>query len=412
MKGLPRFVVALLASQALTHLAGAMVSLATIWYVSGLSHRPNLLVALYVLLELPYLLFLIPSGRWVDGRRRYPFVLLGSASRVGVMIGFALWAHNRPLAVAGVMGFLVLGEGVTAVLQPARSAWTTELVPPGQRGNLAAVNHGGLAIAGMVGAALGGILYARGRLGGAVGVAAGLMTVAWTIVAWAGRGREQRSDVIPSPSDPQKRADGFQFLRHHPGMLIMVAFFALTNALNNVEAVLVPLLAHRVLHLASWQFGILSLASGGGALAGSWLAARVFRGRSVRWAFVSMGVFGGMIIGLGLSHTLAMLGGFYLVLGLSFAVTEVITSTLWQVLVPDAVRGQVMGALSTVARAANPAGYVLAGALDEWLGIRGGLVAGGLAIILLSAVVVWNRAIIRLDEASHSPKDGSMVHSS
>jgi MFS family permease len=195
-------------------------------------------------------------------------------------------------------------------------------------------------------------------------------------------------------------------------MLMMVAFFALTNALNNVEAVLVPLLAHRVLHLASWQFGILSLASGGGALAGSWLAARVFRDRSVRWAFVSMGVFGGMIIGLGLSHTLAMLGGFYLVLGLSFAVTEVITSTLWQVLVPDAVRGQVMGALSTVARAANPAGYVLAGALDEWLGIRGGLMAGGLAIILLSTVVVWNRAISRLDEASNSPKEGSMVQSS
>ena len=174
---LPRFVVALLASQALTHLAGAMVSLATIWYVSGLSHRPNLLVALYVLLELPYLLSLIPSGRWVDGRRRYPFVLLASALRVGVMIGFALWAHNQPLTVAGVMGFLVLGEGVTAVLQPARSAWTTELVPLDQRGNLAAVNHGGLAIAGMVGPALGGILYARGRLSGVVGVATGLMTV-------------------------------------------------------------------------------------------------------------------------------------------------------------------------------------------------------------------------------------------
>lgn len=412
MKGLPRFVVALLASQALTHLAGAMVSLATIWYVSGLSHRPNLLVTLYVLLELPYLLFLIPSGRWVDGRHRYPFVLLGSALRVGVMGGFALWAHNRPLAIAGVMGFLILGEGVTAVVQPARSAWTTELVVPGQRGNLAAVNHGALAIAGMVGPALGGILYAQGRLGGVVGVAAGLMTVAWAIMAWTGRGREQRSDVVPSPSHPRKRGDGFHFLRQHPGMLTMVAFFSLTNALNNVEAVLVPLLAYRVLHLESWQFGILSLASGGGALAGSWLAAHVFQGRSVRWAFVSMGVFGGMIICLGLSQTLTMLGGFYLVLGLSFAVTEVITSTLWQVMVPDAVRGQVMGALTTVARAANPVGYVLAGALAAWLGIRGGLVAGGLAITLLSAVVVWNRAIRRLDEASNSPKYDSRVQSS
>lgn len=411
MKRLPRFVVALSASQALTHLARAMVSLATIWYISGLSHRPTLLVELYVLLELPYLLFLIPSGRWVDGRPRYPVVLLGSAVRVGVMFGFSLWAYHRPLTVTGVMAFLVLSEVVTAILQPAQSAWTTELVAPGQRGNLAAVNHGGQAIADMAGPALGGILYTRGRLGGVVGVAAGLMTGSWTIMAWVGRGREQRSDLSPSLSPPKKRGTGFQFLRHHPGMVMMVAFFAVTNALNNVEAVLVPLLAHRVLHLASWQFGILSLTSGGGALAGSWLAMRVFRGRSVRWAFVSMGVFGSMIIGLGLSHSWAMLGAFYLVLGLSFAVTEVITSTLWQVLVPDAVRGQVMGALSTIARAANPAGYVLAGTLDEWLGIRGGLVAGGLAIILLSMVVVWNRAILGLDEASDRSQEGSIAQS-
>lgn len=398
MKRLPRFVIAILASQALTNLAGAMVSLATIWYISGLSHRPNLLVELYVLMELPYLLFLIPSGRWVDGKRRFPFVLLFGFLRVCVMAGFAFWAHNGPVAVASVIGFLTLGEITTAVLQPARSAWITELVPIGQRADLSAVNHGGLAIAGILGPAIGGILYTRGRLGGVVGVAAGLMTVSWVIMSWVGRGREMRPNAL-GPL-PRKRGHGFQFLRRHPGMLMMVAFFALTNALNNVETVLVPLLAHRVLHLAAWQFGLLAVTSGGGALLGSGLAARFFRNRSVRWAFVSMAVFGGTIVVMGLARNLVTLGACYLVLGLSFSVTEVITSTLWQVVVPDAVRGEVMGALSTIARAANPAGYVLAGALDGWLGIRGGLMIGGFAIIVLSLGVARTRAIIPLDQES------------
>lgn len=405
MKRLPRFVVTISASHALTNLATAMVSLATIWFVSGLSHRPNLLVELYVLLELPYLFFLIPSGRWVDGRRRYPFVILLGALRLAVMIGFAVWAQNGPVAVAGVIGFLTLNEITTAILQPARSAWTTELVPISQRADLAALNQGGVAIAAILGPAIGGFLYTRGRLGGVVGAAVGLMTLSWVIVLWAGWGREVRTNSLVPRT---RKRQGFQFLRHHPGMLMMISFFALTNALNNVEAVLVPLLAHQVLHLASWEFGLLAVTGGGGALLGSGLIARLFRNRSMRWTFVFMGVFGSTIVVMGLARNLATLGVCYLLLGLSFSVTEVITSTLWQVVVPDTVRAEVMGALSTIARAANPAGYVLAGALDGWLGIRGGLVTGGLAIIALSLVMAYNRSMVALDHASASQTSGTM----
>lgn len=411
MKGLPRVAVVASTSHALATLARAMVSLATIWYLSGLSHRPNLLVELYILLELPYLLLLIPSGRWADRRNRYPLVLSLSALRVGVIVGFALWTHYGSTVVS-IMVFLLVGESITAILQPARSAWITEMVPLSQRGNLTAINQGDLAIAGILGPALGGILYAEGRLSSVVEMAAVLMILSVGLIIWIGRSREPQPRVVRPYSDPTPPQSGLQFLRDHPGMLMIVGFFALTNALNNVEAVLVPLLAHQLLHLVAWEFGALGLASGGGAVAGSWLAPRFFRGRSLRSAFVSMGIFGGSIVGLGLSYNMEMLSGFYMALGLSFSFTEVITSTLWQVMVPDAVRGQVMGTLSTVARAANPLGYILAGALDVWLGIRGGLVTGGLAIIVLSTTIIGSRTISQLDLTSKSVKEGAKVHSS
>ncbi len=388
-----------------------MVSLATIWYLSGLSHRPDLLVELYILLELPYLLLLIPSGRWADRKDRYPLVLSLSALRVAAMVGFALWTQYESTVIS-IMVFLLVGETITAILQPARSAWTTEMVPLGQRANLAAINQGGTAIAGMIGPALGGILYAEGRLKWVVAAAAGLMLLSVGLITLLGRGQIPPRRVVRPHSDPTPPPSGFQFLREHPGMLMMVGFFALTNALNNVEAVLVPLLAHQLLHLVAWEFGALALASGGGAIAGSWLAPRFLRGRSLRWAFGSMGIFGSAIVGLGLAYNVEWLTGFYIVLGLSFSVTEIITSTLWQIMVPDAVRGQVMGALSTVARAANPMGYVLAGALDVWLGIRGGLVTGGLAIIALSVIFIGSRTVSQLDLTSKEPQEGAKFRSS
>lgn len=412
LKNLPRVAVLASLSHATATLAKAMISLATIWYLSGLSHRPDLLVELYIVLELPYLLLLVPSGRWADRRSRYPLVLSLSALRVGVMVGFALWAHYES-TVVGVMTFLLIGEAITAILQPARSAWTTEMVALDQRGNLTAINQGGLAIAGMLGPALGGILYAEDHLSGVVSVAAGLMTLSFGLIAWIGIIQRPRPRAaVRSAFKETPPQSGIRFLREHPGMLLMVGFFALTNALNNVEAVLVPLLAHQLLHLVAWQFGALALASGGGAIAGSWLAPRFFRGRSLRWAFVSMGIFGAAIVGLGLAYNMSMLSGFYIALGLSFSFTEVITSTLWQVMVPDAIRAQVMGILSTVARTANPLGYLLAGALDLWLGIRGGLVTGGLAIMVLSAIIIGSRTISQLDLASKSVKGNAEVQSS
>ncbi|MDA8345939.1 MAG: hypothetical protein M0Z66_10695 [Thermaerobacter sp.] len=55
--------------------------------------------------------------------------------------------------------------------------------------------------------------------------------------------------------------------------VLHILFFAATNALNDVEA-LVPVLARLVLHLPAWAFGALSTAFGLGALAG-WACASI-----------------------------------------------------------------------------------------------------------------------------------------
>ncbi|EQD77140.1 permease of the major facilitator superfamily, partial [mine drainage metagenome] len=130
-------------------------------------------------------------------------------------------------------------------------------------------------------------------------------------------------------------------------MLYMILFFAATNALNDVEAVLVPVLARIVLHLPAWAFGALSTAFGVGALAGAWLGMRVdHQGRHrLAWVLGPMAIFGFTIVGMGFSRDGAWLAAAYAVLGLSFAVSEVVTSSLWQRMVPDEVPGTVMSTM-------------------------------------------------------------------
>jgi MFS family permease len=96
----------------------------------------------------------------------------------------------------------------------------------------------------------------------------------------------------------------------------------------------------------------------------------------------AMALFGLAIVGMGMAPSIWWFGEAYVTAGVGFATAEVRSSTLWQRLIPDALRGRVLSALSTMARTANPLGFILAGVLGSVLGIRRGLLAGGGAILV------------------------------
>ncbi len=111
-----------------------------------------------------------------------------------------------------------------------------------------------------------------------------------------------------------------------------------------------------------------------------------------------MAIFGLTIVGMGFSRDGAWLAAAYAVLGLTFAASEVVTSSLWQRMVPDEFRGRVLSTMSTFARVANPIGYVAAGWLGTAFGVRVGLWIGGSAIALLTGITALSRTVRRLDE--------------
>ena len=97
------------------------------------------------------------------------------------------------------------------------------------------------------------------------------------------------------------------------------------------------------------------------------------------------------------AQTLWQLYGAYFLFGFSFAVGEVISSTLFLYAIPDHLRGRVFSVISTLALAANPLGFLLAGGLGTLYGPRAGLWIGGGAIVVLGIIALFLPMVRSLD---------------
>ncbi len=407
---LPWAVVVTVATSTLDSLGGSVVSLAMIWLLTGITRSAGQLGLFFMIVELPYLLLLVPAGVWADRANRRRLALFMLALRIVATLVLAWLAHLHHVAWYLIAAAVVAQESMTAVLQPAYSAWLFGLTPAEDFAALNGWQQAGTHVATLLGPTLGGVLVGLAGIPGAIaaGAASGL-------VRWLGIGLNRRPERRTAAAEQTRSQThgflvGWQFLRRNPAVLGMVLFFAATNGLNDVEAVLVPLLARLVLHLAAWQFGLLSTAFGAGGLLGAWAGVRVDgRSRSrLPWAFGAMAVFGLGIILMGLAMDGWWLGLCYFVLGITFALTEVVTGTLWQRLVPDEVRGRVMSTMGTLARTANPLGYVAAGWLGAVLGIRQGLWVGGGAIFVVTLAMMLSRGVRTLEGSSQASEDAAI----
>jgi DHA3 family macrolide efflux protein-like MFS transporter len=143
-----------------------------------------------------------------------------------------------------------------------------------------------------------------------------------------------------------------------------------------------PVFMAHALDLAPEAGGYLISVSGAGMLGGSFLVGLLGQ----RWPAGRLLV-SGMLVN-GLSHTLFALApdftsaaGLRLVTGVSVGASGIARRTLLQVLVPDALRGRVFGALTSTMNLTTLIAMAAGGALADILGIRPVFALAGLLIV-------------------------------
>lgn len=187
----------------------------------------------------------------------------------------------------------------------------------------------------------------------------------------------------PSASVREHATSGLLYAWSHIRVRTILILFAFLGVFGWSYGVLMPSFARDVLGLSAGGYGSLMSASGIGALCGALTiasAGHLYPPRKL--AFGGIWTFSTMLILCALTRNfyfaMACLGlaGFGMMLFFSTA------NTVLQTIVPDEMRGRVMGIWALIFGAIVPLGSLEAGALAHWIGTRPTIGMGGIVCAL------------------------------
>jgi len=183
--------------------------------------------------------------------------------------------------------------------------------------------------------------------------------------------------------------EGFRFvLRNRPihALLILLGIASVTGMPFQV---LMPVFADRILHGGPKALGWLTGCAGIGALGAALLLAsrQTLKGLSV-WVATSAAAFGIGLIVFSTSRSFLFSAAILVPVGFALMLEMGSTNTLIQSMVPDELRGRVMGVYSMVMMGMAPFGGLLAGLVADRLGAPLTVTIGG--VVCLTAAIVFS----------------------
>jgi len=340
------------------------------------------------------------SGTIVDlvGRRRVS--LVSDALSAGSVLAIPLLDATAGLSLPALIALAVAG----AAFDPAGITAREAMLPAAARAArvpLERVNgtHESIwGVAYLVGPGIGGLLIAVvGAIGAlwvtAVGFVLSIVLIACLRLEGAGA-----PDHVQRPRGVwHGTAEGLGFVwRDAPLRAVALLSLALVGAYLPIEGVLLPV--HFQAQGAPERMGLLIAAMSAGGIAGA-LAYSAWGGRVAKRPVLVGALVATALAVLGLAllppyPLMVALGG---LVGLCYGPVAPIVSTALQQRTPEHLRGRAVGVLASSEYAAGPIGYLAAGPLVEWLGLRTAFLLIALTVLAVALCAIPLRALRRLD---------------
>src|SRR5436305_9927532 len=362
-----------------------MQQTAMMWFVYDRTNSKLLLGVVAALGSAPMLFSSVWGGSLADlYPKRSILVLTQSAQMLcafllaaGVWLGFATPAFIMVVAAFNgtAMGFDM----------PARQAFTVEMTSREDLLNAISLNSSIVNGARVVGPSVAGLMI------GAVGVAMcfflnGLSFVA--VIAGLLMMRLPRFErKIEIASAREHAWEGIVYSMRHQRVRRILLLFLAVGIFGWSYAVLMPAFARDVLGRDANGYGILMSASGTGAFVGALLVATF--GHLVTPRKIALGgvwLFSAWMLALSFTKSFPFALVFLFAAGFGMLLFFSTSNTVLQTIVPDEMRGRVMGVWSLVFGAMIPLGSVEAGAVAHWFGTPFALAFGAI-VCALSALV-------------------------
>ena len=355
---------------------------------------------------LPFIALSPLGGHLADKHDRKAITLSALVVLVlsGAFLGSLTSADLGPRQLAVAMYGVIVAAGLArALLQPARLAFSADIVPRPLYPRAIALRSGAWQLGAVVGPALGGALYAVVGPARAHLITAALYTLSWSCLARIARPPAAAERPVHPPFSRAMR-EGFAYLFADKVLLPALALDLFAVLFGGAVALL-PVFARDILHVGPFSFGTLRASSAVGAVAMTLvLALRPPLQKAGRALLLTVAAFGVCMIAFALSRWFWLSMLLLAVSGAVDMVSVIVRSTLLQ----TRVRPEMMGRLTAINQvfvgSSNEIGAFESGLAAKYMGTVPSVVFGGCVTLLVVAVTAWRspalRRLGRLDEGS------------
>jgi MFS family permease len=360
------------------------------------SEQPALMTLLFIAFALPLFALSGVAGRLVDEHDSRRLLVGAGALQVVASLGLVM-APNVP-AMLGCVLLLQTGQAVTG---PTWAALVPRIVGDALVGRAVGLQQTLSAMAGLAGAAVGGVLY--DLLGYSVTLLldtatfASLVVVAETVRTRRGR----RYDVVTgheansADRDADAAISGRQFILKDSLLRLLVPalclFILAAEATNVVEVFLIT----DDLGASAAMYGVAMAAYMLGQISGPLLAGRVLGDASrIGWTAASAAVIGVAMVVNGVSPSIWLVVGVLVVAGVAGGALNALIGAMLVTRPPEHMRGRVLAAVSGISRGFSVVAMVLGGVSGQYLGARMTFVLCGVVSVAVSGLVLRARRVV------------------
>jgi len=379
------------ASRAANGLASGLLQALILWQVYAISGSALSLGIVGLFAFVAALASSLVGGAIVDTYDRRTILLIAQIIPGLCSIGMlaAIVANQVSLELIYT---LVLITGVASALEwPARQAILPAVVPRKVFARALTVNSAASSLTSVTGPALGGVLIAVGGVGAAYTAHVVLVAVAMLalvplrITGLRGGGRLDLATIH----------EGLAYVWQRPILLGAMSLDMFAVLFGGARALL-PVYAVDILHASAVGYGILSASLEAGTLVMAIvLVVLPIPRRTGLVLLVAVACFGLATIAFGLSTALPLSVIAYAAVGMADQVSMVMRHTMIQVTTPDSLRGRVTGVSSIFISASNELGAMESGLLAAATSATFSVVSGGVACLVVVAVIAWRVPSLR-----------------
>ncbi|MDQ3119588.1 MAG: MFS transporter [Verrucomicrobiota bacterium] len=362
------------------------------WLVYQITGSKLLLGVVAAVGSAPMMFFSLWGGAIADRYPKRAIIIITQIAQMIPALVLAVLAWTG-LATPGIIIVIATVSGIAMAFDmPARQAFTLDMTSRDDLLNAISLNSSIFNGARVVGPALAGIVI--GQFGTPLCFLINGLSYIAVIVGLLMMRLPPHVPLAHAEAARASAWSGLSYVLKHRRVRTILALLGTVGIFGWSYAVLLPVFARDVFGLGADGYGVLMSASGVGALVGALTVAtagHVFPQRKV--ALLGVWIFSGALLAFSFTRNYPLALGFMTLAGFGMLLFFSISNTVLQTIVPDEMRGRVLGVWGLVFGAMIPIGSLEAGWLANWLGAPFALAFGAVicAIAGLVALIVIRR---------------------